>query len=234
MALIQIKKANVGEQVYQQMKNQILTGEWKPGDRIPSENQLIELFGVSRGTVRQAVQKLVGEGLVLTRRGDGSFVKATRIDQYFQTSVPLFPIGEEEMSKIFEFREMFESGVTEVAAQKATEAQLRKLEQNYQQLQRDVNSIDCFVRTDLEFHKLICECTQNTLAIQIYNSYEELLGPSILCMTKEIGFGNGLKYHGLILGALQRHDPVQARQLMQEHLSENMSLFEEMNRRKQD
>ena len=41
MAIIEIKKTNIGEQVYTQMKNQILNGEWKPGDKIPSENQLI-------------------------------------------------------------------------------------------------------------------------------------------------------------------------------------------------
>lgn len=207
------------------MRNQILNGEWKPGDRIPSENQLIDLFGVSRGTVRQAVQKLVGEGLIFTRRGDGSFVQDVGMDNYFQTTVPLFAIGKEEIEKIFEFRGMFESGVTEVAAQKITDKQIQKLESNYQQMKLDVHSIDCFVHTDLEFHKLICECTQNTLAVQIYNSYEELMGPSILCMTKEIGVGNGLKYHGLILDALRSHDAVLARDLMQEHLSENMSLF---------
>lgn len=157
MALFEIKKANIGEQVYHQMKNQILNGDWKPGDKIPSENQLMALFGVSRGTVRQAVQKLGGEGLISTRHGEGSFVQTTGLDSYFQTSVPLFSIGEDEMEKIFEFRGMFESGVAEVAALKATDEQIRRLEENHRRMQKQVETLPetlaQYVHTDLDFHK---------------------------------------------------------------------------------
>ena len=122
MGIVKIKKANIGDQVFTQLKDQIINGEWRPGDRIPSEAQLIQLFGVSRGTVRQAVQKLAGEGLIVTRHGEGSFVQGTGLNNYFQTVAPIFSISEDEMEKIFEFRQMFESGVAEVAATKATEA----------------------------------------------------------------------------------------------------------------
>lgn len=232
MALFEIKKANIGEQVYHQMKNQILNGDWKPGDKIPSENQLMALFGVSRGTVRQAVQKLGGEGLISTRHGEGSFVQTTGLDSYFQTSVPLFSIGEDEMEKIFEFRGMFESGVAEVAALKATDEQIRRLEENHRRMQKQVETLPetlaQYVHTDLDFHMLVSECTHNTLAVQIYNSYEGLLGPSILNMTNVIGVGNGVKYHGLILNAIRRHDPKEARAAMQEHMEDNMNRFREL------
>ncbi|WP_419016231.1 FadR/GntR family transcriptional regulator [Dysosmobacter sp.] len=228
MALSVIKKTNIGEQVYHQMKNQILNGEWKPGDKIPSENQLMALFGVSRGTVRQAVQKLGGEGLISTRHGEGSFVQTTGLDSYFQTSIPLFSIGEEEMGKIFEFREMFESGVAEMAALKATDEQIRRLEENVRRMKQQVGTLTQFVHTDLDFHMLVSECTQNTLVIQIYNSYEGLLEPSILNMTKVIGGGNGMKYHALILDAIRKHDPEEARAVMREHMDDNMRRFREM------
>ena len=228
MALSEIKKTNIGEQVYHQMKNQILNGEWKPGDKIPSENQLMTLFGVSRGTVRQVVQKLGGEGLIVTRHGEGSFVQTTGLDSYFQTSIPLFSIGEAEMEKIFEFRRVFESGVAELAALKATDEQIRRLEENIQRMSQQVDTLTQFVHTDLDFHMLVSECTQNTLAIQIYNSYEGLLGPSILNMTKVIGGGNGMKYHALILEAIRKHDPEEARAVMREHMDDNMRRFREM------
>lgn len=210
------------------MKNQILNGEWKPGDKIPSENQLMTLFGVSRGTVRQVVQKLGGEGLIVTRHGEGSFVQTTGLDSYFQTSIPLFSIGEAEMEKIFEFRRVFESGVAELAALKATDEQIRRLEENIQRMNQQVGTLTQFVHTDLDFHMLVSECTQNTLAIQIYNSYEGLLGPSILNMTKVIGGGNGMKYHALILDAIRKHDPEEARAVMREHMDDNMRRFREM------
>jgi len=228
MGIVEIKKINIGEQVYHQMKNQILNKDWKPGEKIPSENQLMNLFGVSRGTVRQAVQKLAGEGLIATRHGEGSFVQTIGLDNYFQTNVPLFTIGEDEIAKIFEFRGMFESGVAEVAALKATEEHIRRLEENYKRMQEEIPVLNQYVHLDLEFHKLVSECTENTLAVQIYNSYEELLEPSILRMTQTIGVGNGVKYHGLILDAIRHHDPLRARAIMQEHMEDNMARFNQM------
>nr|WP_278850753.1 winged helix-turn-helix domain-containing protein [Enterocloster clostridioformis] len=66
MNLKAVKKVNIGDQVYNQMKDQIMSGVWVPGEKIPSENQLMEVFGVSRGTVRQAIQKLSAVGLLET------------------------------------------------------------------------------------------------------------------------------------------------------------------------
>lgn len=228
MAIIEIKKNNIGEQVYTQMRNQILNGDWKPGDKIPSENQLMTLFGVSRGTVRQAVQRLAGEGMVLTRQGEGSFVQTVGLDNYFQLNGPTFTPTVEELEKIFEFRSIFESGVAEVAAEKATKEHIDRLTENCERLKQETDMLNQFVHTDLEFHLLLCECAQNTMAIQIFNSYECLLEPSILRMTQTIGAGNGLKYHALILDAVRNHDPERARMYMQEHMKDNMARFRQL------
>lgn len=80
------------------------------------------------------------------------------------------------------------------------------MEQNYERMQEEVPTLSKYVHTDLGFHMLVCECTQNPLAVQILRSYEELLGPSILHMTEVIGAGNGLKYHQLLLEAIRAHD----------------------------
>ena len=224
MGIVEIKKTNVGEQVYQQMKNQILNGEWAPGEKIPSEHMLMALFGVSRGTVRQAMQKLAGENLVETRRGEGSFVRVNSLADCFQPSF-LSGLKPEEMDEIYEFRSMFESAAAELAARKATEAQIRRLEKNCERLEAEIDNYEQFVHTDNEFHKLICECTQNTLAIQIYNSYQNLVLPTIQNTTITIGGGNGLKYHRLILEAIKNHDPQSAQAAMREHMDDNLDRF---------
>ena len=75
MGIVPIKKVNVGQMVFDQMQELLIRGEWKPGDRLPSENELAEMFNVSRITIRQALQKLSVLGLVETRFGEGSVVK---------------------------------------------------------------------------------------------------------------------------------------------------------------
>jgi len=226
MGIVEIKKTNVGEQVYQQMKNQILSGEWLPGEKIPSEHMLMNLFGVSRGTVRQAMQKLAGESLIETRRGEGSFVRANHLEDCFQPSF-LFSLTTKEMDEIYEFRSMFESATAEMAARKATEAQIQRLEKNCERLQAEAGNHEQYVHTDNEFHMLICECTQNTLAIQIYASYQNLLLPSILETTQAIGPANGLKYHSLILEAIKNRDPKKAQAIMREHMDDNLKRVRE-------
>lgn len=226
MGIVEIKKTNVGEQVYQQMKNQILNGEWLPGEKIPSEHTLMSLFGVSRGTVRQAMQKLVGESLIETRRGEGSFVRTNRLEDCFHPPF-VFSLTAKEMDEIYEFRSMFEGATAEMAARKATEAQIRRLEKNCERLQEETGNCEQFVHTDNEFHMLICECTQNTLAIQIYTSYQNLLLPSILETTRTIGPGNGLKYHSLILEAIKNRDPQRAQAIMREHMDDNLKRVRE-------
>lgn len=225
MGLEEIKKVNVGEAVYAQMRNEILRGHWRSGAKLPSENQLMSMLGVSRGTVRQAMQKLAGEGLIETRQGEGSFVQVSSLDSFFHANAPVFSIGVDEMEKIFEFRAMLESGVAEIAATKATAAQIKKMERNYERMQGLAGDLEQYVGEDLNFHMLIGESTQNTLMVQIYNSYKILLHPSIQRMTEVIGPGNGLKYHGLILEAIRDHDPERARDVMHEHMVDNLDQF---------
>ncbi len=80
--------------------------------------------------------------------------------------------------------------------------------------------------------KLLCQlgtiALENTLALQIYNSYENLLAPSILHTTQTIGVGNGVKYHGLILEALKNRDPQQAQAVMREHMENNLEQFKRL------
>lgn len=227
MGIVEIKKINVGEQVYQQMKNQILAGEWMPGEKIPSEHMLMSMFSVSRGTVRQAVQKLAGENLIETRRGEGSFVRVNRLVDYFRPAF-LFSVNTHEMEEIYAFRGMFESAMAEVAARKATEEQVRRLGRNYERMRRETENYEQYVHTDLEFHKLVCACTQNTLAAQIYNSYENLIAPSILHTTQIIGVGNGLKYHSLLLAAIRDRDSQKAQAVMREHMENNLEQFKRL------
>ena len=73
MAIKKVVKSSVSQQVFDQLREQILSGSWKPGQKLPSENELAAQFGVSRVTVRNALQKLSGLGLLETRFGEGSF-----------------------------------------------------------------------------------------------------------------------------------------------------------------
>jgi len=75
------------QQLYDVLRGHIMRGEWKPGDLIPAESELIEHYGVSRITVRQVLDMLVQEGLIYRQRGRGSFVAHPTVEQVLQRLV---------------------------------------------------------------------------------------------------------------------------------------------------
>jgi GntR family transcriptional regulator len=74
-------KLPIYHQLYELLRNDIVRGEWQPGDMLPSETELIEQYGVSRITVRQALEALVNDGLIYRQRGRGTFVAHPTVEQ---------------------------------------------------------------------------------------------------------------------------------------------------------
>lgn len=80
-AIVRDSKLPFYHQLYEILRNGILRGEWKPGDMLPSESELIQQFQVSRITVRQALEALVNDGLIYRQRGRGTFVAHPTVEQ---------------------------------------------------------------------------------------------------------------------------------------------------------
>ena len=75
MAIQAIERKKVSDEVFEQIKAMIASGNWKPGDKLPSEKELTELFGVSRVTIREALKKLASYNIIETSQGRGSFIR---------------------------------------------------------------------------------------------------------------------------------------------------------------
>ena len=115
MAIKKVVKSSVSQQVFDQLREQILAGDWKPGDKLPSENELAAQFGVSRVTVRNALQKLSGLGLLETHFGEGSFVRGAGAEAALNQLVPLLYLGRETLRDILTFRRMLDGPICDIA-----------------------------------------------------------------------------------------------------------------------
>ena len=123
MALHPVSRVKLSTQIENQLKDQILTGKWKPGERLPSENELAEIFQVSRVSIRQALQALSAQGLIETRIGDGSFISQPSIGTFMQDVIPDVYLADDSLRAVLEFRRVFEGPVAELAATRATDEQ---------------------------------------------------------------------------------------------------------------
>lgn len=225
MAIKPIKRENISEQVYEQLKHQLLIGEWKPGEKIPSENELSAAFGVSRVTVRHALQKLTVLGLIETRLGEGSFVKEVNPGVYMKAMVPLVYLGKDAVNEVMEFRSIIEVGTAEIAAKKMTYKEVRKLENNLIKMEENRNDLVKYVDYDLAFHSEIAAVTGNSLIIQMYDILKDILRVTIQNITEENGVDIGLKYHRLLLESMKNNDAQRAKDTMRAHVEEALASF---------
>jgi len=131
MEIKPIRKTKLNDIVFDQMKRLIIDGSWKQGERIPSENSLAEQFGVSRVTIRQALERLNAIGLTETRAGLGRYVCVYDAGQIMQNLTPAMFLNTASMQEINDFREMLESWSAGKAAENATDEEIQALEQNY-------------------------------------------------------------------------------------------------------
>jgi GntR family transcriptional repressor for pyruvate dehydrogenase complex len=155
----------LADTVVTEIENQILDGALRPGDRIPSERKLAEDFGVSRPSIREAIQKLVAKGLLFTRHGGGTTVtdklNAAFMDPW-QDMVKDHPMLHRD---VLEVREMIEGQAAALAALRATDVDMNRLDKAFASLDEAYanKDLDASIAADVAFHQAIAEASHNVL-----------------------------------------------------------------------
>lgn len=172
-----IKKISVSDQVTERIKEAIQNGKWKPHEKMPSESELADLYGVNRLTVRMALQKLNTIGIIETRVGDGSYVIPFSLGNHIQ-GISEFFTTPELLDDVCEFRKVVEIECARLAIEAATESELDELKKRcdrYEELEpiyaksahacaeEKESIIKELAQLDLDIHSYICQISHNTL-----------------------------------------------------------------------
>lgn len=155
----------VSDVVASELEKRILEGSLKPGDRLPAERDLAVELGVSRPSLREAIHKLAAKGLLTTRHGGGNFV-TDRLGAHFADPWQEMLQGHPLLhSDLLEFRQMLEGQAAALAAERATDADIERLDQAYAALEKVYASDDlaACIDSDVVFHQVISEAAHNAL-----------------------------------------------------------------------
>ena len=163
MEITRVKKVSLTDQVYSQLKRMLLSGEWAEGTMIPSENALCREFSVSRVVVREALQMLRAEKLIVTRHGMGTFVANPG---NFLPSTQPFNLSEESYRDFLEFRSAVEISAVRLGCEKATEADYRRMEECLQEMNDAWDDNDRYNLADYNFHYAVVCASHNDMLIQ--------------------------------------------------------------------
>ena len=166
-----VKRDSLSKQVSDKLENMIEEGEYSVGQRIPTEPELMDMFQVSRNTIREAVQSLTWAGILEVKQGDGTYVRsssrfrANMAKKYSQTS----------LNDIKEARNSIEVTIAHLAAGRRTEEDMVQIDEAYSRRKNLVSDIKENTRADMEFHMAIARACHNDILIEIYQSISDYL-----------------------------------------------------------
>lgn len=199
------------------LEKRILEGSLKPGDRLPSERTLALDLGVSRPSLREAMQKLVSKGLLTTRHGGGTYV-TDRLDAHFVDPWMDMLKGNPLLHRdLLEFRQMLESQAASLAADRATDIDISRIDAAYAALEDSFAGDDLAscIDADVAFHQAIAEASHNVLIGHLTASLLRVIHGHVSTNLAHLHarpqrWGQLRAQHSAIWQAIREHKPQEA------------------------
>ena len=178
-----IVKASISKQIAQQLRDAIVGGRFKCGERLPTEDELAKRYGVSRATVREALKRLAAQNLVRSRRGPagGNFVNQPTHEELAESlsgaATLLVGLGSLDIREIVAARRVLQGGCLELAAQNATAEHLAEIEAALQHQSDPALSDEAFCAADVAFHRALVNASSNGMLRFVMYAVIEALVP---------------------------------------------------------
>lgn len=210
-----LSRQNLVEQVLHELRQRIIGGDWKVGEKIPTEPQLVEQLGVARNTVREAVRSLATNGLLDIRQGSGTYVVATsELAGVFTRRMAETP--SEQVTELL--TELAASGAR-LAAQRRDETDLTRMRQLLaeRELAWDRGDIEDYLEVDAQFHRAVLAASKNQALLNLYADLSEVWGSMLRSRLARDAVEERVE-HGTLLEAIEAQDAVRAEEITREDL----------------
>lgn len=206
--------SSISEKVIDEIRDALLRGDLKPGDRLPTETQLVSKFSVSRIVVREAMKMLSAMGVVEIKRGNGTYmaknISASMIDPFIFSLI----VGKKTPEELLDLREMLEIGMLEIILKRATEDDMEKMEEAVKLLEEDSKraekNSEILNEHNLAFHYAFAQATHNSMIVKIaealWKMFAFTIKRSTLKKTEE-----SVQHHKMILEALKEKNSEKAK-----------------------
>ena len=204
-----MKKSSLSDQVAARIKESIRSEAYQVGERIPTEPALMELFGVSRSTVREAVRSLINEGILEAQQGSGTYVKQKEP----KNESLEHRLKRAALHQVYEVRQIIELEIARLAARRRTEADLAAMEQHLsdRRIAGDRGDRAGYVQNDVLFHTALAAATKNQVLEGLFQDFSRALEDVLDMVTPELQIRSDEgDCHFQILDAVREQDEAAA------------------------
>lgn len=224
METTKITRQKMYEIIADQIKNQIMNGALKPGERLPTSKELSERYQVGRSTVREALSALEVMGFIETRQGEGSTVKIFKPEDVGMPDFQSFLVSKETIFELMEARRSLEVSNAGLAAEKRTEEDLKKLQENLNRMELSIINEEDTEKWDMDFHILLGQATHNSIMVRLLETISDPMNKAMkeirrITFDSPVLSKKVLDEHRRIFQAIANQDSKLAQQMMTEHLA---------------
>ncbi|MBB5320505.1 FadR/GntR family transcriptional regulator [Marinobacter oulmenensis] len=217
--LTPIRRGSLVETAIESLRQTIESGEWPIGTRLPVEAELSEALGISRNTIREAVRVLVHVGMLETRQGDGTYVRASR-----DAGETLRRIARSRLAEQIEVRIMLETEAARLAATRRTDQDLKAMTSALDARSAAGSDINDRIRHDETFHHALVRASHNSALIELYDYFAHGVSETIESTERETDLPEpSQEDHELLLAAIRRRDADKAQTLSRALLSPSLA-----------
>jgi GntR family transcriptional repressor for pyruvate dehydrogenase complex len=221
LTLARIDRGNLVDDIVQRLEAEILRGALRPGDQLPTERDLCAQLGVSRTSLRAAMQRLAERGLLSVEVGRGTFVLPPNARRLSERLALLLRLDESSYWKITEARHVVEPRIAALAARRRQAADLEAMRAALRRMDVAMNNGPAFVEPDELFHLALAQAAGNevlAMLSQTLQSMMQQMRTQIFTVLKVSA--QAQRYHWQIFDAVERGIPEEAQAAMEEHLNE--------------
>lgn len=224
MELKPIKTRKIYEEIVDQIRDLVARGDLKPGDRLPSERDLVERLQVSRASIREALSALEMMGLLEVRSGEGTFVRKLRSESVVAPLAWMLTMEKGTMLELLEVRKILEVQAVGIAAERADESDLKELFAALEDMREELSSLASDGKSDHRFHYAVTRATKNKIMIRLMDTISDLMKYMLKSSRSKLYEGKYtpallLEEHMRIYEAIKDKDSRKAREFMLHHLN---------------
>ena len=217
-----IKPKLIGDQVFDQLRELIYRGKIKPGEQLLPEQEMAHQMNVSRGTLKNAIQRLIGMGLVTQRPGKGIFAR-NYTDELKNPLAQAISSQEISLDKVLEIRLPLECNAAALAAKRADEADIIAIQHSFEEMVFENSQGRLGNEADSSFHMAIAYASKNPLHIMIIRNFYDYIFHGIketleALYTEPANIRKIMDQHEQIVTAIKQRSPQKASQSMKTHI----------------
>jgi len=219
MKFKEVKRVSVTDEIIEQLKNLIMDGTLKPGEKLPSEIKIAAQMGVGRGTVREALKILIFLG-VIERQKKTSYISLDVINRLSHKDIFENFKHYRDVMEMIEVRKIIEPEAAGYAATRSNEREIEEIQKQYLSMTSSQNNLEDFINYDNLFHLHIIRATRNHILVDIMNHIQRLLkrNQALILRKSNNIMPRSLKYHESIYNSIKDGQPKLAKKHMLNHI----------------